>query len=174
MYELAAIYSKYHAALKIILSRKEDLLMRFLKLLSTHFKAERSVQFYAGLLFVTPKHLTETVKELTGKTAGEFIDEIVVTEAKLLLLDPSLSVAGVAESLDFSDPKVIIPAIGIPLFLGSCGTRGAAPVRTGSPVKVSVREVRPNGQQAYSNMIDAKMEYIIKEAALRKALGREK
>ena len=103
MYELAAIYSKYRAGLKIKLGRKEDLLIRFLKLLPAHFKEERTVQYYAGLLFVTPKYLTEAVKEITGKTAGEFIDEIVITEAKLLLLDPSLSVSKVAESLFFSD-----------------------------------------------------------------------
>jgi AraC-like DNA-binding protein len=103
LYELAAVHQKYNNGGAIQLNRKEHLLMRFLKLLPAHFKEQRSVQYYAELLSVTPKYLTETVKELTGKTAGEFIDEMVVTEAKLLLSDPAMSVAGVADALYFSD-----------------------------------------------------------------------
>jgi AraC family transcriptional activator of pobA len=103
LYELAAVHQKYNKGGSIQLNRKEHLLMRFLKLLPAHFKEQRSVQFYAELLSITPKYLTETVKEITGKTAGEFIDEMVVTEAKLLLSDPAMSVAGVADALYFSD-----------------------------------------------------------------------
>jgi YesN/AraC family two-component response regulator len=52
---------------------------------------------------VTPKYLSQTVKEVSGKTAGEFIDEMVMMEAKVLLSDLSLSVAQVSEELFFSD-----------------------------------------------------------------------
>lgn len=103
MYELAAVHQTYNKGGSIQLNRKEHLLMRFLKLLPAHFKEQRSVQYYAELLSVTPKYLTETVKEITGKTAGEYIDEMVITEAKLLLSDPAMSVAGVADALYFSD-----------------------------------------------------------------------
>jgi AraC-like DNA-binding protein len=77
--------------------------MRFMKLLSLHFREERSVQYYAAKMFVTPKHLTKMVKELTGKTCGEFIDEMVIAEAKILLNDSANSVANVADLLHFSD-----------------------------------------------------------------------
>lgn len=77
--------------------------MSFIKLLTTHFKEERRVQHYAGLLFVTAKHLTKTVKEITNKTCGELIDEMVITEAKILLDDLSMSVVTVADTLNFSD-----------------------------------------------------------------------
>jgi len=87
------------------LSRKEDLVIRFFNLLSRYFKEERSVQYYAELLFVTPKYLTESVKEMTGKTAGEFIDEAVIMEAKILLGTSSLSV-----------PKWLIPCISATSF----------------------------------------------------------
>lgn len=103
MYELAALHRRYNADIKIKLTRKEDLTMRFLKLLPEHFKEERSVQYYADQLFVTPKYLTKAVKEITSKTTGTFIDEMVMMEAKVLLSDQSLSVAQVAESLFFSD-----------------------------------------------------------------------
>lgn len=103
LFELASLHRKYHAEEEIRLTRKEDLMKRFLKLLPEHSRRERSLQFYADHLFVTPKYLSQTVKELSGKTAGTFIDEMVMVEAKVLLSDLSLSVAQVAEEMFFSD-----------------------------------------------------------------------
>ena len=103
MLEVAAIAKKYRGNDEQGMTRREDILLNFLKQLAAHFKEERSVQFYANALFLTPKHLTKTVKELTGKTCGEFIDEMVIAEAKILLGDLSYSVGQVADHLHFSD-----------------------------------------------------------------------
>ena len=103
MLELAAIVRKHRGNTPFKVTRKEDIVMSFMKVLSGHFKEERSVQFYANLLFITPKHLTKTVKELTNKTCGELIDDMVILEAKVLLNDHTLSVANVADHLHFSD-----------------------------------------------------------------------
>jgi AraC family transcriptional regulator, transcriptional activator of pobA len=102
-FELAGLYHKYSNQKKTVHDHKEELLWRFLALLSKHVKSERSLQFYANRLFVTPKYLTQTVKKLSGKTAGEYIDELVIVEAKNLLRDPSLTIAQVADLLYFSD-----------------------------------------------------------------------
>ncbi len=101
--ELAAVAKKYRGDEEHGMTRKEDILSNFLKQLAAHFKEERSVQFYADALFITPKHLTKTVKELTTKTCGEFIDEMVIAEAKILLGGLSYSVGQVADHLHFSD-----------------------------------------------------------------------
>jgi YesN/AraC family two-component response regulator len=103
IFELAAIVREHTGNNNFKLTRKEDIMMSFFKVLPAHFKEERSVQFYANLLFITPKHLTKTVKELTNKTCGELIDDMVIIEAKVLLNDLALSVANVAEHLHFSD-----------------------------------------------------------------------
>jgi AraC family transcriptional regulator, transcriptional activator of pobA len=102
-FELAGLYHKYSNQKKTVHDHKEELLWRFLALLSKHVKSERSLQFYANRLFVTPKYLTQTIKKLSGKTAGEYIDELVIVEAKSLLRDPSLTIAQVADLLYFSD-----------------------------------------------------------------------
>ena len=101
--ELAAVARKYRGAGELGMTRKEDILFNFLKQLAANFREERSVQFYADALFMTPKHLTKTVKELTAKTCGEYIDEMVIAEAKILLGDLSYSVGQVADALHFSD-----------------------------------------------------------------------
>lgn len=102
-FELAGLYHKYSNQKKTIHDHKEEILWKFLGLISKHIKTERSLLFYASRLYVTPKYLTQTVKKLTGKTAGKYIDDLVIVEAKNLLRDPSLTIAQVADLLYFSD-----------------------------------------------------------------------
>ena len=103
LYELSSLYQRYHSHNKIQYTRKQDISMRFVKLLADSFREERSVLFYAEQLHVTPRYLSQTVKEITSKSAGELIDEMVIIEAKVLLNNISFTIAQVAESLYFSD-----------------------------------------------------------------------
>jgi AraC-like DNA-binding protein len=102
-FELAGLYHKHSNQKNTIHDHKEEILWGFLALLSKHVKTERNLLFYANRLYVTPKYLTQTVKKLTGKTAGKYIDDLVIVEAKNLLRDPSLTIAQVADLLYFSD-----------------------------------------------------------------------
>lgn len=102
-FELAALGKSYAAINQNYYSRKDALVIGFVNLVQLHFRHQRNVKQYAGQLFVTPKYLTETVKEITGKNAGEIIDDFVMLEAKLLLDDHKRSIAQVAEVLNFSD-----------------------------------------------------------------------
>jgi AraC-like DNA-binding protein len=102
-FEIASVFSRQRNSLPSAVGRKEHMTIEFLRLLPQYIRQERSVYFYASLLNVTPKYLSKCVKELTGKTCGELIDEAVILEAKVLLDDPELSVAQVADQLNFSD-----------------------------------------------------------------------
>lgn len=64
---------------------------------------ERSVIFYANKLCLTPKHLSGVVKEVSGKTAGEWIDNFVILEARALLKSSEMSVQEIAEYLHFAN-----------------------------------------------------------------------
>lgn len=103
LYEIAALYRKQHEGVKTEMPRKEELSMRFIRMLNDNFKKQRSVQFYANALFVTTGHLTRVLKEIAGKTAGQLIDDAVIMEARLLLADPSLTISQIANELQFSD-----------------------------------------------------------------------
>lgn len=103
MYLVAVRYKKENTGLNPDISRQQELTLNFLKLLDAHFKQQRSVQFYAESLCVTSGHLTKILKEVSGKTAGELIEESVIIEARVLLADPALTIAQIAEELQFSD-----------------------------------------------------------------------
>ncbi len=103
LYDATLIFYNHNAFENVKLTRKEELTSTFLDLLAKHFKKQRSVQFYAEALFITPRHLSQVVKEVTGQTAGEIIDEAVIREAKMLLPAQDATVAQVADILGFSD-----------------------------------------------------------------------
>jgi AraC family transcriptional regulator, transcriptional activator of pobA len=70
-----------------------------------HIREKRQVADYASLLNVTPNHLNKCVKGITGKSPTQWIDEVLVSEAKTLLLQSRLSVQEIALSIGFEDPS---------------------------------------------------------------------
>ncbi|MCI6894081.1 MAG: helix-turn-helix domain-containing protein [Bacteroidales bacterium] len=63
----------------------------------------RSIQFYADRLNVSPKYLTHVCKVCSGKTAKELIDSILINRIEYLLLRSDLSVKEIAMQLGFPD-----------------------------------------------------------------------
>jgi AraC family transcriptional activator of pobA len=103
LFEFLALYNEHVLPSFSKQTRSGQITAEFKKLVSSNFIKERSVKFYADLLFLTPKHLTETIKAETGKSAGEWIGEIIILEAKILLQDATLTVADIADTLHFAD-----------------------------------------------------------------------
>ncbi|MBQ1185671.1 MAG: AraC family transcriptional regulator [Muribaculaceae bacterium] len=84
-------------------SRKQEIMAKFVLAVSENFKSERQVSYYADRLCVSPKHLSAVAKELSGMTAGEWIERYVVMEAKMLLKSTNLSVQEISNRLNFSN-----------------------------------------------------------------------
>ncbi len=102
IFEFYNIFQK-HIPAKKYQSRKEELFESFLLAVSENFQKERSVIFYADVLFLTPKHLSRVIKEISGRSAGEWIDEQVVLEAKSRLKSTASSIQEIADQLGFAN-----------------------------------------------------------------------
>ncbi|SEL76037.1 helix-turn-helix domain-containing protein [Parapedobacter koreensis] len=87
------------------LNHKEEVYVKFMTLLFTHYKTERSVQFYADKLYLSPKYFSKVIKEANGRSVPEWIDEMVVMAAKALLKSSDLTVAQIANELNFANPS---------------------------------------------------------------------
>lgn len=83
--------------------RQQEIFEDFLKEVSLSYKKERGVNFYARKLCITPKHLPWAVKEVSGKTAGTWIDESVILEAKTLLKSSDMNIQQISEELNFAN-----------------------------------------------------------------------
>ena len=102
LYELLANLDKYCKPSDDVLVRQGDILFkRFIELLSMSPKKERSVTFYAEKLFVTSKYLSTVCKQISGKTAFEWINQLVMEEITQQLKYSEKSIKEISESLEF-------------------------------------------------------------------------
>lgn len=79
---------------------------KFKELLFKDFLNFRTVQHYADELNVSRKYLSEVIKKYSGKTASDWISEMVILEAKVLLQNKKMSINQISDMLHFSDQSV--------------------------------------------------------------------
>lgn len=84
-------------------SRRMNYVRDFMALVQQHHNKERSVGFYADKLFISPKYLSLIIKESTGRSAADWIDEFVILEAKNLLRFSGKNIQQVAYELNFTN-----------------------------------------------------------------------
>ena len=105
-FELCNIFNSYAPDSSAVVkskSSKEYIFERFYESLIQSYQSERSVKFYADQLCLTPKHLSGVVKEISGKTVGEWSDELVILEATALLNSSSMHIQEIADRLNFAN-----------------------------------------------------------------------
>ncbi len=79
------------------------LLRNFQKLIEKNYTSLKLPKEYAELLFITPNHLNALCNAMLGIPAGEVIRNRIALEAKRLLINRQLSVAEIADQLNFAD-----------------------------------------------------------------------
>jgi AraC-like DNA-binding protein len=82
---------------------KLDVHNKFLGLVEKQFLEAKSVTNFANQLSVTPNYLNECVKSVSGKSAKEIINQIILIEAKSLLRQTSIPIKEIAFHLNFQD-----------------------------------------------------------------------
>ncbi len=99
-------------------SRNEEIFFNFFTLLEHNFREQRSVQFYADKLCITPKHLSTVVKSVSGRTAGSWIDGYVILAAKVMLRSSANTIQEISVALNFPNQsffgKYFKQHVGIP------------------------------------------------------------
>lgn len=79
---------------------------QFIKLVSENYTQQRQVIFYADQLCISPKYLSKLVKDVSGKSAPEWIDSYVLLEAKHLLKYSDMPIKEIVFRLNFSNQTV--------------------------------------------------------------------
>jgi len=79
------------------------LVKRFFHFLEENHRKNLSLNEYAQMIGVTANHLTQTIKQLTGKTSSQIIKDKQLLEIKRLLVHTNLSVSEIAGQLNFDD-----------------------------------------------------------------------
>ncbi|MBP5258108.1 MAG: AraC family transcriptional regulator [Prevotella sp.] len=82
-------------------TRAEAIFTEFIRSVEKNFKEERRVGWYAEQLCITPKYLSESVKQVSKRTPNEWIDNFVTLETRVLLKNSMLSIKEIAQQLHF-------------------------------------------------------------------------
>lgn len=85
------------------LNRRSLYVHDFLRLAHANYATHRSLDFYAEKLCISSKYLAVLVKEATGRSAVEWINEFVILEAKNLLRFSGKNIQQVAYTLNFAN-----------------------------------------------------------------------
>lgn len=82
-------------------TRAEVIFTKFIKLVEAHFRQERRVSWYAQQIGITPKYLSETVKNVSHHTPNEWIDNYITLELRVQLKNSTKTIKEITEELKF-------------------------------------------------------------------------
>lgn len=90
-------------ARRVVSQRVEDIFVSFLRLLPRHFAQHHDIGFYASELSISPVYLSRVVRQVSGRTVMDYVNEMLVMEGSYLLRTSGLSIAQISDRLHFSD-----------------------------------------------------------------------
>lgn len=103
LYQFANLIAKTRLISKEKMTRPQEIVFDFIRLVSEFYLQEKSVGFYASKLMLSTRHLSAVLKEVTGKTASQIINDYIFNEAKALLSSTLKPINEIALELQFSD-----------------------------------------------------------------------
>ena len=83
--------------------RIEEIFIGFIRLLPDHFAEHHDIPFYASALHISPVYLSRVVRQVTGRTVIDYINQMLLMEASFLLRTSELSITQIADRLHFAD-----------------------------------------------------------------------
>jgi len=93
----------YPKSINPIKSKSNILVKNFLLQIEENYQNNLRINEYSERLNITPNHLTQVVKQVTGKTSAELLHEKTIIEIKRLLIHTSLTIAEISDLMHFAD-----------------------------------------------------------------------
>jgi len=98
-------HSQEHVAsgIRKVSKRSEDLFLSFIQMLPHHFIEHHGISFYASALNITPTYLARIVRQISGRTVLDYVNQMLMMEASFLLKTSNLDISQIADRLNFAD-----------------------------------------------------------------------
>ena len=82
-------------------SRQRQMLEQFIKLAINDHTREHLVGYYADKMCVTPNYLSKIVKEASGRSVPEWLNELLILDAKNMLRHSDMTIKEISARLNF-------------------------------------------------------------------------
>ena len=83
--------------------RVEEIFIGFIRLLPRYFVEHHDIPFYADRLHISTVYLSRVIRQVTGRTVVDYINQMLLMEASFLLQTSQLSITQIADHLHFAD-----------------------------------------------------------------------
>ena len=104
-YEVACVVRNKLNLEEINGSRKNQIFQRFIREVMEHYATEHRVEFYANQLGMSAKYLCMVVKEVTNIPPQNWINDVIIRSAKVMLSTTDLSINEITRQLNFPNPS---------------------------------------------------------------------
>lgn len=98
---LAASKKKEDLESPLRTTRQRQMLEQFMKLAITDHAREHLVGYYADKLCVTPKYLSKIIKECSGRSVPDWLNELLILDAKNMLRHSNMTIKEISAQLNF-------------------------------------------------------------------------
>lgn len=82
-------------------NRQKQVFENFVKLAMNNHAMEHQVGFYAEKLCLTPKYLSRIIKEVSGRSAPEWLNDLILLDAKNMLKHSNMGIKEISARLNF-------------------------------------------------------------------------
>ena len=88
-------------------TREQRLFTDFIQLLSEYAPGHHTIDFYASRLCLTPRYMSTIIRQVSGKSAKQWIDDALVTRIKIELKHTDKSIASICDEMNFPNPSFL-------------------------------------------------------------------
>lgn len=106
-YDLSTVIYSVREQADLRKSRSDEIFARFIKMVEANCKQERRVSWYAEQLGITPKYLSETIKQVSKRTPNEWIDNYVTLEIRVQLKNSTKTIKEITKELNFPNQSFL-------------------------------------------------------------------
>ena len=86
-------------------TREQRLFSDFIQLVSEHAPMHHTIDFYASRLCLSPRYLSTLIKQVSGQSAKQWIDDALITRIKIALKHTDKPIARICDEMNFPNPS---------------------------------------------------------------------
>jgi AraC-like DNA-binding protein len=101
------LWSRHEQTYRESQTREQRLFTDFIQLVSAFAPEHHTIDYYASRLCLTPRYMSTIIKQVSGKSAKQWIDDALVTRIKIDLKHTDKSVASICDEMNFPNPSFL-------------------------------------------------------------------
>lgn len=107
LWQVDHLWSRHERTYRESQTREQRLFADFIRLVSEYAPEHHTIDFYASRLCRTPRYLSAIIKQVSGKSAKQWIDDALVTRIKIDLRHTDKPIARICDDMHFPNPSFL-------------------------------------------------------------------